>query len=314
MNNRVPTLRQLQVFIALAEYKNISHVAQKLHISQPSVSIQLKNLTEVFGIDLYHFNGRNIEFTQAGEAALKTAQEMFYSLERLQIELDDLKGVKTGTLKIALVSTAKYFLPILLGQFCKRYPLIDVELNIGNRQQIISRFNQNQDDFYLFSQCPESDNVIAEAFLDNPLVVVVPENHELTQKASVSLTRLSHYPFLLREQGSDTRLTIDKFCKQHKLKLKPKMVIESNEAIKHSVAAGLGIAILSSHTLDYAQALGLKRIKVEHFPIQSQWYLVRTKNRTQTVLAELFHEFVKNEGFAILQKMLRKSNSRTLSN
>jgi len=304
MLNRMPTLRQLQIFIALAEYKNISRVAEALHISQPSVSIQLKNLTEVFDIQLYQVNGRSIELTEAGEAALQTANEMFFGLNKLQIELDNFKGVKTGILRLGVVSTAKYFLPILLGQFCKRYPLIDVELNVGNRQQIIKRFNQNKDDYYVFSKCPESDNIIAEPFLDNPLVVVAPANHELTKKMPISLNRLSHYPFLLREIGSGTRRCIDEFCKQHKLKLNTKMTIESNEAIKHSVAAELGLAILSSHTLDYMQDLSLAVLKVEHFPLKSQWYIARTKNRNQTVLAELFYQYIKEEGLDMLQKKI----------
>ena len=304
---RMPTLRQLQILLALAEHNNISRVAEALHISQPSVSIQLKNLTELFGITLFQVNGRHITLTEAGEATVKTAREMFFSLNKLQIELDDLKGAKAGVLKLAVVSTAKYFLPILLGQFCKRYPLIDVELKVGNRQQMINRFNQNKDDYYFFSQCPESDNVIAEPFLDNPLVVVAPANHELTKKMPISLNRLSHYPFLLREIGSGTRRSIDDFCKQHKFKLNAKMTIESNEAIKHSVAADLGLAILSSHTLDYMQDTSLVRLDVEHFPIKNHWYLVRAKNRHQTILAELFHQYLQEEGLSTLQKIAAKN-------
>lgn len=303
MPKRMPTLRQLEIFLALAEHKNISRVAETLHISQPSVSIQLKNLTDVFDTQLYHVNGRRIELTEAGEAILNTAHEIFFSLEKVHIELDDLKGAKSGVLKLAVVSTAKYFLPILLGQFCKKYPLIDVELNIGNREQIISRFNQNKDDYYIFSQRPNSENLISEYFLDNPLVVVAPANHELTKKMPISLNRLSHYPFLLREIGSGTRRCIDDFCKEHKFALKEKMTIESNEAIKHSVAAELGLAILSRHTLAYMQDKNLVILDVEHFPIQSKWYLARSKKRQQTILAELFHQYLQQEGLTTLQKV-----------
>jgi DNA-binding transcriptional LysR family regulator len=302
MNNRTPTLRQLQIFLALAEQKNISRTAEYLHISQPSVSIQLKNLADVLGAQLYHVNGRSIHITEAGEVALETARAMFFSLDSLQIKLNDLKGAKSGTLRLAVVSTAKYFLPILLGEFCKRYPLIDVELNIGNRKQIIDRFNQNKDDYYVFSQCPDSENIVAEYFLDNPLVVVAPAKHELTKKMPISLNRLCHYPFLLREVGSGTRRCIDDFCKQHKITLKAKMVIESNEAIKYSVSANLGLAILSRHTLDYMKGTDLVVLDVEHFPIQSKWYLVRNKKRQQTILAELFHQYLQQEGLTVLQK------------
>jgi DNA-binding transcriptional LysR family regulator len=310
MANRTPTLRQLQIFLALSEHKNISRVADALHISQPSVSIQLKNLTDVLGMQLYNVNGRSVELTEAGKATIKNAREMFFSLDKLQIALDDLKGIKSGVLKLSVVSTAKYFLPILLGHFCKRYPLIDVELNVGNRQEIIKRFSQNKDDFYVFSQCPDSDNLIAEPFLDNPLVVVAPVNHELTKKLTISLNRLSHYPFLLREVGSGTRQCIDEFCKLHHLKLKTKMTIESNAAIKYSVAADLGLAILSSHTLNDMQDSNLVVLDVEHFPLRSQWYLARTKNRNQTVLAELFHKYLQEEGLSTLQKIAKTKTQR----
>ncbi|BCE01416.1 LysR family transcriptional regulator [Marinicellulosiphila megalodicopiae] len=308
---RTPTLRQLQIFMALADEKNISKVAQSLHISQPSVSIQLKNLTDLIGLPLYNINARNIDLTDAGKSVLKNAHEMFFSLNKLKIEIEDLKGIKSGTLKLAVVSTAKYFLPILLGEFCKRYPLIDVQLKIGNRQQIIERFNQNKDDFYVFSQCPESENLIAEPFVDNPLIVVAPVGHALTKKKSITLKQLSQFPFLMREQGSGTKRSIDDFCKQHQLVLKTKMTIESNEAIKHCVSAHLGLAILSSHTLDYMEDTSLVRLKVAHFPIKSQWYLVRTKNRGQTVLAELFHDYLQQEGLSTLKEVAVNRNRST---
>ena len=306
MPNRTPTLRQLEILLALDEHKTISKVAQNLHISQPSVSIQLKNLADLYHVSLYQNHGKKIEFTQAGLEIINSAKQIFFSLESLNIQLDDIQGIKSGTLKLAVVSTAKYFLPILLGQFCKRYPKIDVELKIGNRQQIIDRFNNNKDDFYVFSQLLDSENLIAEPFIENPLVVVVPENHELNTKRKISLKKLSKYPFLFREKGSGTRHAIDEFCKANDLKLEKKMIIESNEAIKHSVAAELGIAILSRHTLDYIKEHGLVKINVEKFPIQSQWYLVSNKKRNTTVLAKAFHDFLQSEGLNILKENIKK--------
>ena len=255
--NRLPTLRQLQILQALAQYKNISLVAEKLFISQPSVSIQLKNLSTLFDIPIYQVNGKIVELTEAGNAILETASEIFNSLERLSSQIDDFKGIKSGKLKLCVVSTAKYFLPLLLGPFCKLYPLIDIELNIGNRAQVLARLRNNKDDFYVLSHCPNDNNIEAEPFLDNPLVVVAPENHELTKMENISLARLAHYPFLMRELGSGTRRTIDLFCQEHELILKEKMTIESNEAIKHAVVADLGLAILSKHTLNYILESGL---------------------------------------------------------
>lgn len=306
MKQRLPTLRQLQILQALAEYKNISLVAEKLFISQPSVSIQLKNLSELFDITLYQVNGKVVELTEAGQAILATSTDIFDSLSRLSSQLDDFKGIKSGKLKLCVVSTAKYFLPLLLGPFCKLYPLIDVELNIGNRAQVLSRLRANKDDFYVLSHCPDDKNIKADPFLDNPLVVVAPEKHELTKYQSISLARLSHYPFIIREQGSGTRRTIDLFCQEHNFTLKEKMTIESNEAIKHAVVADLGLAILSRHTLDYIYKSGLVLLNVENFPINSTWYLVQNSNRKQSVLANVFYDFMQNEGKSTLEKYMNK--------
>lgn len=302
MNNRTPTLRQLQILQALAEYKKISLVAEKLFISQPSVSIQLKKLTELYEIELYHVNGKTVELTEAGLSVLDAANEIFTSLNHLTSKLDDLKGAKSGKLKLCVVSTAKYFLPLLLGSFCKKYPLVDIELNIGNRAQVLARLKENKDDFYVVSDCPDEANIIVDRFLDNPLVVVAPENHELTRYPAISLARLSHYPFIMRELGSGTRMSIDKFCRQHKVTLKEKMTIESSEAIKHAVVAGLGLAILSQHTLDYILKAGLVKLNVTGFPINSTWNLVQSKLRKPSVLAQLFYDFMQEEGKSTLLK------------
>ncbi|MBU2869496.1 LysR family transcriptional regulator [Colwellia sp. E2M01] len=304
MNNRTPTLRQLQILQALAEYKNISLVAEKLFISQPSVSIQLKKLSELFDIALYHVIGKTVKLTEAGFAVLNASDEIFTTLNHLSTKLDDIKGVKSGKLKINVVSTAKYFLPLLLGSFCKKYPLIDIELNIGNRAQVLANLKEDKDDFYVLNDCPEDKNISADPFLDNPLVVVAPENHELTRQPSISLTRLSHYPFIMREIGSGTRMSVDKFCQSHKVSLKERMIIESNEAIKHAVVADLGLAILSQHTLDYILKSGLVTLNVEDFPIQSTWYLAQNKVRKQSILAKLFYDFMQNEGKLVLRKFI----------
>ena len=302
MINRTPTLRQLQILQALAEYKKISLVAEKLFISQPSVSIQLRKLSELFDITLYHVNGKSVELTEAGNAVLEASNEIYTTLNHLSSKLDDLKGAKSGKLKLCVVSTAKYFLPLLLGSFCKKYPLVDVELNIGNRAQVLNRLKESKDDFYIVSDCPDSSNIIVDRFLDNPLVVVAPENHELTRKASISLTRLTHYPFIMRELGSGTRMSIDNFCRGHKITLKEKMTIESSEAIKHAVVADLGLAILSQHTLDYILKSGLVTLNVTGFPIQSTWHLVQNKLRKQSILAQLFYDFIQKEGKNTLLK------------
>ena len=299
--NRLPTLRQLRLVQELARYKSISQVAEVLHISQPSVSIQLKNLSDLIELPIYHKRGKAIELTDAGIALASHADSIFQQLDNLSIELNDLKGLKAGVLRLCCVSTAKYFLPLVLGEFCKQHPLIDVHLKISNREEVVERLQNDMDDFYFFSHCPKNIDIETTPFVENELVVVAPKQHELVLQQPVSLARLSHYPFIMREEGSGTRLSIEQFCAEHGISFNEKMTIESNEAIKYSVASGLGLAILSRHTLDYGELPNVITLDVENFPIRSRWHLVHRKERQQSLLAQTFEEFMATEGHKTLQ-------------
>ena len=308
-SNRQPTMRQLQLVQALARYQNLSVVAEKLHISQPSVSIQLKNLSELIGLPVYQMQGKKLALTDAGKAVIRSANTIFQTLENLKTDIDNLQGVVTGTLLISVVTTAQYFLPLLLAAFAKQHPEVEVKLEIGNRDRIQSRLLNNSDDFYLFSKIPSDVQVIETPFLDNELVVVVPENHELARFPRVNLARLSHYPFILREAGSGTReYTVDLF-KQQGFVLNEKMTIASSEAIKQAVAAGLGISVISKHSLDFGIMPGIKILNVEHFPIRSKWRLVQNASRQPTLLATAFQKFMVENGGHILANAVRNNKS-----
>ncbi|PQJ53330.1 LysR family transcriptional regulator [Psychrosphaera saromensis] len=306
--NRQPTIRQFQLVQALARYQSLSVVAEKLHISQPSVSIQLKNLSDILGLPVYQMLGRKLELTDAGQAVLRSANQIFETLDNLRTDIDNLQGVVTGTLSISVVTTAQYFLPLLLAAFAKHYPQVEVKLEIGNRDKIHARLADKLDDFYLFGQIPENVEVIETPFLDNELVVVAPERHELTLMPNITLARLSHYPFILREEGSGTRETTVQLFKQHGFELHEKMTIASGEAIKQSVAAGLGLSVLSKHSLDFGILPGLKILKVEHFPIRSKWRLVQNASRKPTILAQAFQQFMLENGVHILAAAVQNSH------
>jgi len=308
-SNRQPTMRQLQLIQALARHKNLSVVAENLHISQPSVSIQLKNLSELIGLPVYQMQGRKLSLTDAGQAVLRSANTIFQSLDNLKTDIDNLQGVITGTLLISVVTTAQYFLPLLLAAFAKKHPKVEIKLEIGNRDKIQSRLLDNSDDFYIFSKIPQNVQVIETPFLDNEVVVVVPENHELAQFPRVSLARLSHYPFILREAGSGTREYTVELFKQHGLTLNEKMTIASSEAIKQAVSAGLGISVLSKHSLDFGIMPGLKIINVEHFPIRSKWRLVQNASRQPTLIASAFHKFMVENGVDILSSAVQNNQN-----
>lgn len=302
-----PTIRQFQLVQALARYQSLSLVAEKLFISQPSVSIQLKNLSELIGLPIYQMQGRTLELTDAGKAVLRSANQIFQTLDNLKTDIDNLQGVVTGTLSISVVTTAQYFLPLLLAAFSKHYPNIDVKLEIGNREMVHSRLRDNSDDFYLFSQIPPGIEVIETPFLTNELVVVAPERHELTLQSKISLARLSHYPFILREQGSGTRETVLDLFNQYGFELREKMTIASSEAIKQAVAAGLGLSILSRHTLDFGLIPGLKILEVEHFPVRNKWRLVQNASQNQSLLAKAFHQFMIDNGVDILANAVKNN-------
>ncbi|QOL25362.1 LysR family transcriptional regulator [Thalassotalea sp. LPB0316] len=290
--NRTPTIRQLQLFSALVETQSVSKTAERLFIAQPSVSIQLKKLSELLGVELYHQRGKQIVITEVGQTVYRAAQQIACSFENLAIELNAYNGLQAGTLRLCIVSTAQHFMPQILGPFCREFPNIDVELTIKNRKTVIERAMQNLDDFYVLSHCPDDLALIKMPFLHNDLVVIAPERHELTRKPSVSLNRIIHYPFILREKGSGTRTTIDNFCRQHNIALHQRMMVESNDAIKNMVAEGLGLAILSRHSVENNPTTGVVTLPVEHFPIVSDWYLVHSKQRKLSLLAQAFSDYI----------------------
>ncbi|MGS0674570.1 LysR family transcriptional regulator [Shewanella sp. 125m-1] len=299
------TLRQLEILLAVYDSGTVSGAALNLHLTQPTISMQLKKLAEVIGLPLYNVIGRKIVFTEAGLEVVKTATEVLGSFARLESSLSDLGELKSGTLRLAVVTTSKYFIPHLLGPFCERYPNVDVQLNVGNRQQIIERLKQGVDDFYVFSHPPADLNTESIEFFNNPLVAIAHENHPFSKLKSLSLDKLSEEPFLMRENGSGTRLAIEHFMEKQGVNLNIKMTIESNEAIKHSVMAGLGISILSAHTLVFGGNAGLTQLKVNSLPINSNWYFLWLKSKRQTEIAQAFLRHVETDGRRMLTQLNR---------
>lgn len=290
-----PSIRQLQLFSTLAEHLSISKVAEILHISQPSVSIQLKKMSEQLETELYTVSGRKVYITEAGQAVYRAIQSIDSTFSNLQIELNAFKGLQAGTLKLAVDSTAQYLISKVLSPFCHRYPKIDVQLTINNRQTLVKRMKNNEDDFYILSESPSGLDVIKTPFITNSLVVVANKKHELNRQPHISLNRLQHYPFILREQGSGTRKHVEQFCKSHNIKLIERMTIQSNEAIKQFVAENIGLGILSHHTLNQGENSDLVILDVDNFPINSQWYIMRRAEQKLTLLASTFDDYMKNE-------------------
>lgn len=290
------TLHQLKLFETTARLGSFTKAAEELSIKQPTVSSQIKQLTQAVGLPLFEQIGKQLYLTEAGQELLVTCNDIFARLDNFEIKVADLKGVKEGKLRVTVVTTAKYFLPRLLGSFCQIYPNIDVSLQVINHDQIHQRMIANKDDLYVLSQPPEDVDLESYAFLDNPLVVVAPKNHILSQQKNIPLKELQRFPFILREVGSNTRKEVKNLFHKEKLEIKVRLELGSNEAIKQAIVGGLGISILSQHCLTSTCYQDLTILNVQGFPIQKNWYITHLKDKQLSVIAQTFLLYVLNEG------------------
>lgn len=301
LHAHVGTIRQLEILLAVHDRGGINEAAKALFLTQPTVSIQMKKLAEAMGSPLYIISHRQLVFTDIGLELVKTAVEVLDSFSRLDMSLGNFRELKSGTLRLAVVTTSKYFIPHLLGPFCEQYPDIDIQLKIGNREQTLERLKQGIDDFYVFSHPPFDTEVDRIELFDNPLIAIAHKDHPLAHKEVVTLDDLSKAPFLMREYGAGTRFAVDEFLKKTNTKLNVKMTVESNEAIKHLVMAKLGISILSEHTLRYGGDNGLVRLPVKELPINSHWFFVWRKAKRQTLIATKFLEHIEENARKLLE-------------
>lgn len=296
------SLRQLRLFHALADLGSMAAVARSLHLSQPAVSIQLRQLSESVGMPLYEQIGKKLHLTDAGHALAATCRDLATRWDAFEMEIADLQGLKRGTLRLAVVSTAKYFVPRLLGPFCAQFPEIDVHLEVANRDQLVQRLEQNLDDLSIMAIPPAHLALEREEFLRNPLVVVAPSSHPLAAGKGLTLADLAGERFILREPGSGTRIATEHFMAAQGATLNVKLSLGSNEAIKQAVAGGLGLSVLSRHTLGKRPAEeGLVVLDVAQFPIDARWYWVWPQGKRLSPLARAFHDFASSDaGRALL--------------
>jgi len=291
---RHTTLRQLEVFEAIARLGSFTRAAEELHLTQPTVSMQIKKLTDAVGLPLFEQVGKKVYLTDAGRALQQFSREIFDQFTRFETLLADLKGLKQGRLRLGVITTAKYFIPRLLGAFCRQYPGIDVAMKVSNRERILERLGNNEDDLYILGQAPDESDVIAEPFLPNPLIVLAPADHPLARQKNIPLQRLAEEPFLLREAGSGTRIALEQLFAKHGLKMKVRMELGSNEAIKQAVVGGLGISVLSRHTLTPDMPKDqLAVLDVQGFPIERHWYVTYPKSKQLSVVAKVFVDYLR---------------------
>jgi DNA-binding transcriptional LysR family regulator len=291
------TLRQLQVFDAVARHRNFTRAAEELFMTQPAVSGHVRQMEELAEVPLLERVGRRLDLTQAGEEVQATARAMLQRLEDLDTALAELQGLVRGRLRLSVVTTAEYFAPHLLGAFSRQYAGVDIRLEVSNREHVLARLADNEDELAVMGRVPEGVGVTGTPFLDNPLVVLAPPDHPLVGASQIPLERLAEEPVLLREPGSGTRLALERHFAEAGLTPRVAMELGSNEAIKQAVLAGLGVSVLSRHTLTLELASGrLSLLDVAGFPLERQWYAVHLENRRLSVPAHTFLEFLRREG------------------
>ena len=290
---RHATLRQLQVFEAIFRLGSFTRAAEELFLTQPTVSMQIRKLTDAMGVPLFEHVGRNVEPTEAGRELYTACRSMFETLANLEMKIADLKGLKRGRLRMGVITTAKYLAPEMLGEFSQIYPGIELALKVTNRDNIISRMHANEDDLYIMGQAPEGElDVESYPFAPNPLVVMAPRNHPLVGKKNISMEDLAKEPFIIREPGSGIRDAMFKAFDAKGLRPNVRMELGSNEAIKHAIAGGLGLSVLSLHTLSLEGPDGAVAIlDVEGFPILREWYIVYPKGKELSLVAQTFLDF-----------------------
>jgi LysR family transcriptional regulator, low CO2-responsive transcriptional regulator len=294
---RHTTFRQMEIFSAIARVKSFTRAAEELHLTQPTVSMQMKKLEDAVGLPLVEQIGKRIFLTDAGHALHSTCGEIFDSLDRFEMLAAEMKGMKKGHLRVAVVTTAQYFAPRLLGPFCQKYPGVEVALKVTNRERVLERIADNLDDLYIMGQPPKGVELNSEPFLSNPLVPLAAHDHPLAGKRRISLKRFIEEPFILREPGSGTRIALERLLSMRKLKPRIRMELGSNEAIKQAVAGGLGVSVLSKHTLALeGQTSELVILDVEGFPISRQWHVAYAKDKRLSVIALTFLEYLRGAG------------------
>ncbi|MEX5744245.1 LysR family transcriptional regulator [Massilia sp. X63] len=283
------TFRQLRLFLAFAEHLSVTAAARACHVTQPTASMQLRELADAIGMPLYEQVGKRLYLTAAGEALARTARAMLDEWSAFEQHIDAVKGVTRGRLKVSVVSTAKYFVPRLLGSFCAAFPEIDVALEVLNRDGVLRRLRDNLDDLYIMSMPPEDLELERHAFLANPLDLIASSSHPLVGRQRITLDELASMRFILREKGSGTRLACDRHFRSLRFRPDVRMELGSNEAVKQAVAASLGLGVVSRHALgDAPEDAQIAVLDVEGFPVQSNWWTLYRKGKKLSPVALAF--------------------------
>jgi len=302
---RNATLRQLKVFECVARHASFTRAAAELHLTQPAVSLQVKELERSCGVPLLDRSGRRIRATEAGREMLRAANAVERELKAAEEAISALKGLKGGTLNVAVISTAQYFAPRLLSEFCRRHADVKLRLDVCNRAAMIRHLEDDDIDIAVMGRPPEEIEARAEPFAPNPHVAVCAPGHRLATRRKLAVRELLAEPFIAREPGSGTRILADGLFARHRIAFSPTLVMSSNETIKQAVMAGMALSFLSLHTVGREiAAKAIHVLDVEDLPIVRRWYLVHRAEKRLSPAAGAFREFILREAGTIVDEMM----------
>jgi DNA-binding transcriptional LysR family regulator len=296
------TLRQLKVFECVARHLSFTRAAEELHLSQPAVSTQVKELERHARIALFEQLGRNVYLTQAGNEMLRHGREIIRQFREAEEAMNLLGGVSGGKLNVAVISAGNYFFPRLLAEFMRRHSGVALNLTVHNRSELMQHLAANMTDLAIMGRPPTGLDTTNEAFAPHPYVIVAPPNHPLAGRKRIAKATIVREPFIVRERESDTWNSLAHAFTGRMQKLNIAMEIRSTETIKQAVIAGMGISFLSAHTVALERQLGsLAVLDVEGFPVVLNWYVVHRTHKRLPAVASAFKCFLLQEGAALIE-------------
>lgn len=297
------SLRQLKVFAAVARHSSFTRAARELHLTQSAVSQQVKLLEQEAGLPLFEQIGRKVQLAPAGTELLRYANQTLELVREAGEALAAMRGLKRGVLKLGAVSTAKYFAPSLLARFRPAYPEVTFRFSVGNRWEIIRQLAANDVDLVIMGRPPRELRTVAEPFAKNPLVVIAAPTHPLAARRHIRLKQLASESFIIREEGSGTRAAMERVFRERGVLLRVSMEVSSNETIKQSVMAGMGVSFISSHTVGLELAAGkLVLLDVVGMPVMRDWYAIHLHAKTLSPIAAAFRGFLLERGAGIVHE------------
>jgi len=296
MPRRQITVRQLEVLDAVGRAGSVTAAASALHLTQPAVSMQLRQLEDQLELSLFEPVGRGLQITEPGRDLAAMAADLLLRLDDFALAARELRGVRRGRVLLGIVSTAKYFVPRLLAQFLKAHPGLDLKLNVYNREHIIEQLQSYTIDLGIMGRPPEGASLVGTPFAPNPLAILAAPSHPLSLRSQITPEELENEAFIVREPGSGTRMAMDRYFSDAGVTVRPVMEADSNETIKQAVMAGMGIGLLSLHTVRLEQAAGrLVTLPVAGLPLRRQWFAVHSRQRRLTPAAEEFLQYLLRE-------------------